>query len=126
MRNLIASIAFAAAIAAGSTALAAPSKSVRQCFWPQSVDNFAVLDDRTVNVRVGPQDVYQLILFSPSPDIDWTQRIGIQSTGGSTICTGLDATLIVPSTIGPRRYPVTTVRKLSPDEVKALPARARP
>jgi hypothetical protein len=38
----------------------------------------------------------------------------------------MDAEIISPSTIGPQRCPVNKIRKLTPDEVKALPKHARP
>lgn len=113
-------------LAGGGATFAAAATPPKSCFWTREVNNFQAQDDRTVNIRVGVKDVYQLKLFSPAPDIDWTQRIGIESRGSSSICSGLDATLIVPSSIGPQRYPVTSVRKLLPQEVADLPAKARP
>lgn len=127
-----------AAVAAASTAAFAQTapaqtastdpkpKPTRQCFRAADVNGFTAVDDKTVNVRVGVRDVYQLVLFAPSPDIDWTQAIGLQAHGSSWICSGLDATVIVPTTIGPQRYPVTAVRKLTPDEVAALPPKQKP
>ena len=97
----------------------AKPKPERACFRAQDVDGFNTVDKETVDVSVGVKDVYRLTLFGPSPDIDWTQRIGIESRGSSWICSGLDATIIVPGPIGIQRYPVTAVRKLSPDEIKA-------
>lgn len=97
----------------------------RQCFFPRNVHGFSAVDNDVVNVRVGVRDVYQLKLLGPCPDVDWTWKIGIISRG-STICTGLDATLLVPSTIGPQRCAVRTVRKLTAEEVAALPAKQKP
>jgi hypothetical protein len=97
----------------------------RQCFFPRNVNGFSAVDDDVVNVRVGVRDIYQLKLLGPCPDVDWTWKIGIISRG-STICTGLDATLLVPSTIGPQRCAVRTVRKLTPEEVEALPPKQKP
>lgn len=102
------------------------AKPKRQCFWTSQVNNFAAQDDRVVNVRVGVKDVYRLEIFGTCPEIDWTQKIALVSRPGSTICTGLDAELIVPSAIGPQRCPVRTVRKLTPAEVAALPPKAKP
>lgn len=123
MRNLIAPIMLVAVLAAGSAASAAqpsaapPAKDAKACFRAADVNGFSSVDDKTVDVTVGVRDVYRLTLFSSSPDIDWSQRIGIESRGSSWICSGLDATVIVPGSIGPQRYPVTQIRKLSPDEV---------
>lgn len=94
------------------------AKPERTCFRAEDVDGFNAVDKQTVDVSVGVKDVYRLTLFSPSPDIDWTQRIGIEARGSSWICSGLDATIIVPGPIGIQRYPVTAIRKLSPDEIK--------
>lgn len=98
----------------------------RQCFRPDDVNGFTVVDDRTVNVRVGVGKIYQLTLFSSSPDIDWTQHIGIEARGTSWVCSGLDATLIVPSPIGAQRYPVTAIHRLTPEEIAALKRKHRP
>jgi hypothetical protein len=100
--------------------------AARHCFWTRDVNNFSALDDRTVNIRVGLKDIYSLDLFGACPDIDWTQKIGIESRGGSSICTGFDATLIVPSTIGTQRCTVRNIRKLTPEEIAALPPKAKP
>ncbi len=105
---------------------AAVAKPKRQCFWTHQVTNFASSDNRVVNLRVGVKDVYQLEMFGRCNDVDWTQRIAVVSRGGSNICSGLDAEIIAPSPLGPQRCPVRTVRKLTAEEAKALPKRARP
>lgn len=102
------------------------AKPKRQCFWASQVNNFAAQDDRVVNVRVGVKEIYRMELFGTCPEIDWTQRIAIVSRSGNSICQGLDAELIVPSTIGPQRCTVRNVRKLTEAEVAALPRKAKP
>jgi len=102
------------------------AKPARQCFWTHQVTNFASSDSRIVNLRVGVKDIYQLEMFGRCNDVDWSQKIAVVSRGGSNICSGLDAEIIAPSTIGPQRCPVRSVRKLTVEEVKALPDRARP
>lgn len=128
MLRHIAAIALLAAAAspalAADPAKAAPAK--RQCFLASNVTNYSAVDERTVNVRVGVNDVYELKLFSRCPDIDWSHKIGLISRGGSWICDGFDATIIVDSTIGPQRCTVDKVRKLTPDEVAALAPKAKP
>ena len=99
------------------------AKAERACFRAQDVDGFNAIDKETVDVSVGVRDVYRLTLFAPSPDIDWTQQIGVEARGGSWICSGMDATIIVPGPIGVQRYPVTAIRKLAPDEIKARKTR---
>lgn len=108
--------------AAGSVGPEGP----RQCFWARSVNSFSAVDEDTVNLRVGVKDYYQLELIGPCPDIDWAQRIAIQSRGGSSVCVGSDAVLIAPSHIGPQRCHVRTVRRLTPQEVEAMDPKAKP
>ena len=102
------------------------AKPQRQCFWTRQVNSFASNDDRIVNIRVGVRDVYQLQMFGRCHDIDWSNSIAIRSRGSSYICTGLDAEIIAPTSIGPQRCAVQSIRKLSEAEAKALPKRARP
>jgi hypothetical protein len=114
---------------AGTGFAAAPAKAdkpARQCFWTDRINSFAAPDDKTVNVRVGVKDVYQFELFARCPEIDWNQNIAVRSRGSSYICSGLDAEVISPSSIGPQRCAVRTVRKLTEAEIKALPKHGRP
>lgn len=120
------------ALAATGAACAADSKGPRsdtgrQCFYARNVNGFAAQSDRIVNVRVGVRDVYQFELFAPCPDVRWNQALGIRTRGGSNfICSGLDAEIFTRTPIGPQRCPVTRIRKLTPEEVAALPRGARP
>jgi hypothetical protein len=98
----------------------------KQCFWTRQINSFASSDDRIVNVRVGVKDVYQFEMFGRCSEVDWAQKIAVRSRGSSYICSGLDAEIIAPSSLGPQRCPVKTVRKLTPEEVKALPKGSRP
>lgn len=118
--------ASAPAFAKSPTEPAAGAQPKSQCFWTRQVNSFASNDDRIVNVRVGVRDVYQMEMFGRCNDVDWSNKIALVSRGGSYICTGMDAEIISPSTIGPQRCPVSKIRKLTPDEVKALPKHARP
>lgn len=114
------------ALAAGAAGAADKPAEPRQCFWTRQADGFAAQDDRTVNVRVGARDVYQFQMMGSCPDIDWNQRIALVSRGGDSICTGLDAEIVTRSPIGPMRCPVSHIRKLTPEEIAALPRKARP
>ena len=99
---------------------AASAQTERQCFLPRQVNGFHALDDDTVHVTVGASQVYELELLGFCPDVDWSTRIGIRSTGGGNwVCQGLDAELIVPGPGGPRTCPVSSVRKLTDEEVRA-------
>lgn len=124
-------VAVATAFALGTAGAAAasdpaPAKPKRQCFLADNVTNFSAIDSRTVNLRVGVKDVYQLDLLGTCPDIDWNHEIALVSRGSSWICSGLDATVITKGPIGPQRCAVRAVRKLTPQEIAALPSRAKP
>lgn len=91
-----------------------------QCFLPSQVTGFNAVNDDTVNVFVGLNDVYALDLAGPCQNVDWSTQIGIRSTGGgSWVCSGFDAELLVPDPIGTQRCPVTNVQKLSADAARA-------
>ena len=103
------------------------AKPRAQCFWTKRVNNFASNDNRVVNIRVGVKDYYQFDMFGRCLDVDWANGIALVSRGSNYICTGMDAELIVPAAgLGPQRCAVRNIRKLTPEEVKALPRHARP
>ena len=119
--SLLSACADAAASQPSGTRTAA-----RQCFLPRTVNGFNAIDRDTVYVTTGPRSIYRLEIIGVCPDIDWSQRIGIRSTGGgSWVCQGMDAELIVPGPTGVDRCPVTSVRKLSEAEVEAERAARR-
>ena len=120
--------AVAALLALGAPAASAADKPAthNDCFWTRNVDGFAAPDEHTLNVRVGVRDVYQFQMFGPCPDIDWNQRIALVSRSGSNICSGMDAEVVSHSPIGPQRSAVRSMRKLTPEEIAALPPRAKP
>jgi hypothetical protein len=90
------------------------------------VTSFAAPDEQTLYVRVGVRDVYRFDMFARCPDIDWNQSLALISRGSSWICSGMDAEVVSHSPIGRQRCPVRDMHKLTPDEVAALPKRARP
>jgi hypothetical protein len=116
----------AALAMAGSAQAENPPAPRQSCFHASNVSSFRAVDDRTVLVRVGVRDVYQFEIMGRCPDINWAEQIGIVARGGAWICSGLDADLVSPSSIGPQKCPVKALRKLTPQEVAALPKKARP
>lgn len=105
----------------------APAYSPNQCFYTRMVTGFAAPDDQNLYLRVGVRDVYHFEMFGHCPDIDWNQRLALVSRGSSWICNGMDADVITHAVgIGRQRCPVRHMRKLTPQEVAALPPRARP
>jgi hypothetical protein len=119
----------AAAATTAATAADKPGKPVvrNECFWTRNVNGFAAPDNRTVYVRVNSHDVFRLDLMVPCLDVDWNQRIALVSRGGSNICSGMDAEIVTHATgLGRQRCPVRQIQKLTPQEIAALPKRARP
>mgnify|MGYP001039999279 CR=1 FL=1 len=124
MKTLFAAIAIAALVPLA--AQAKPASSDRACFHASNVSGFRAPDDKTVYVRVGVRDIYQMQMLGACPDINWAEKIGIRTQGSEWICSGMDANLISPSPIGPHRCAVRALRKLTPEEAKALPPKSRP
>ena len=123
------SAALLALACAGSAAAAdtPPAKTHNECFWTRNADGFAAPDEHTLYVRVGVRQVWKFEMFGPCPDIDWNQRLALVSRPAGTICTGMDAEVITHSPgIGRQRCMVRSVKKLTPEEIAALPKRARP
>src|SRR5690606_26149204 len=89
---------------------AGPASSGRQCFRPADVTGFRPVDRTTVIVSVGPRDRFRLDLMAPCPDVNWSERIGIRSRT-MRVCTGLDAEIVAPSSIGPQTCPVRMVTR---------------
>ena len=123
--SVLLAMAVTAACTTGSQPSGSAAREGRQCFRASEVNGFTAVDDRTVDVHTGVNEVYRLELFGYCPDVDWTQAIAIRSRGSSWICQGFDAELFVPSTIGTQRCPVKAVRKLTDDEIKAGKAPAK-
>jgi len=124
--STMAALGLAAALLGAGFAQAAPA---RQCFFAKNITSWAPADSSTVNLRVNVHDYYQLKLLGECREIDWTGLgIALERRGSEWICEGQDeSVLIVPTPgIGPRRCPVTSVRKLTDAEVKALPSKKRP
>jgi len=122
----------AALLATGASAPVAVAKpaakyDAQQCFYTRNVTSFAAPDEKTLYVRVGVRDVYRFDMFGPCPDIDWNQRVALVSRASSWICNGMDAEVVTHRTgLGPQRCQVQSMRKLTPEEVAALPRRAKP
>jgi hypothetical protein len=119
-----------AASAGGQPAPAKPAaKSASSCFWVRDVDGFNAPDDRTIYIRVGVKQIYKLTLFGNCLDISWKQHIGLATHGMDSVCEGTTPAVDVVDRevgIGRERCPVTSVEKLSPDQVAALPKGERP
>ena len=126
--------AIALVVAAGASAQTAdkpvkPSSTDngRSCFRNDDVSSWADVDKTTLNLRVGVRDYYQLKLAGPCGDIDWDLRIALRSRGPSTfICSGFDVDVIAAGPFGPQTCLATSLRRMTAEEVKALPAAQQP
>jgi Family of unknown function (DUF6491) len=119
----------AALLALSSTAASAANKPAakNECFWARNVTSFAAPNDKTLYVRVGVNQVFRFEMFGSCPEIDWNQRLALVSRGGDNICSGMDAEVVTHSPgIGPQRCAVRSMHKLTPEEVAALPPKAKP
>jgi hypothetical protein len=119
-------VAILAAGAGTAGAADAGKGEPRSCFYARDIESWAPAGDTVVNLRVKLRDYYQLKLLGYCNNINWSEAIGIEHRGSSWICTGLDATIITRGPSGPDRCPVISLRKLTPEEVAALPPREKP
>jgi hypothetical protein len=91
------------------------------CFYASEVNNFSSVNRDTVNFRVGVSDIYTAHMLGNCGDVAWTDTVAFESGPSSLVCDGVGATLIVPTLTGPRRCPISSIRKLTPQEVQVLP-----
>jgi hypothetical protein len=125
-------VGLALAACAGRTAAYAAAANAparqggRHCFLVSQINNWRAPDQHTVYVRANINRIFRMQLMGPCPNVDWTRRLGIKATPGPEICSGIDATIIAPSPIGPRRCPVTAIHELTPAEIAATPKKDLP
>jgi hypothetical protein len=85
-----------------------------QCFLASQVNSFTPTRAGFVDVRAGASRYFRLDLGGGCPNVDWSMRVGIRSVGGgSWICEGYDAELIVPDPAGAERCPISKVTMIS-------------
>jgi hypothetical protein len=114
-----------AAIAACATQPAgtatAQGQSGRQCFLPSEVNSFEATKDGNVDIRVGASRYFRLNLGGGCSNlVNFATGVGIRTTGGgSFVCEGYDAELIVPDPSGTQRCPVAAVHAISKDQYAA-------
>ncbi|WP_339914751.1 DUF6491 family protein [uncultured Brevundimonas sp.] len=128
-----------ALLAASLTALAACApvpgsgdtapRTGRACFYPDQVVNFRQGDAQSVYLRAQGSDVFELRATGYCRDLDSANVLGISSPAGmaSRLCAGDFAVVTTSAGIspaGPCR--VQVARRLTADEVAALPDRQRP
>ena len=113
---VIASASLVACAAPAKERAVAAADDARECFRLAQVSGYSHARDNRVYVHTGPRETYLFQTLGPCPDLGWSEAIALDPATASPICTGIDVDLIVPSTIGPRRCPVSMIRKLAPGE----------
>ena len=128
-----ASLAGALALAVGAAGEpempAHPPRVAPSCFWIRDVDNFSATDDRHLYLRAGGRNVYLLELYGNCLELSWVHSIALRSRASSNICEGRATDLDVfnrETGVGRQECPVISVRKLTPEEVEAIPKVYRP
>lgn len=105
-------------------------QAARQCFGIHQVNNFRQGRLDQVFLRVGRDDVYELNGAGGCPDVDFAMRLNLipdGGAGGSRLCTGDWARVVVPGTTSRTSIcRVRVSRKLTAEEVAALPSGHRP
>ena len=127
--GLAAFLASCAPVADGDMAGDAPPRA-RQCFSVSQVDNFEQGRSDQVFLRVGRNDVYELNAAGGCPDMDFANRMALMPDNGAVgtrLCTDDWARIVVPgSTAETSLCRVRVSRRLTAEEVAALPSRHRP
>ncbi len=91
--------------------------SGRECFRSDAVNGFDVLDQETIEVRVGASRRYLLSIAWPAANLDYSQRIALRSSTGM-ICTGngLGVEIIGGDPI--QSYPVQSIARAPEPEAQ--------
>lgn len=109
--------------AAGApTAAASGPTSGRECFNARSVSSFTPHGRDEIDIQAGARRYFRLTFAGVCENTNWARRVAVVARGGgSFICQGFDAELIVndPGS-GPQRCLVNSVRRLSDEEARAL------
>tara|TARA_R110000782_G_scaffold82239_2_gene161764 strand:+ start:50 stop:466 length:417 start_codon:yes stop_codon:yes gene_type:complete len=126
------------ALALGLTALAAcapgpqtvhAGATERQCFWASSLTNFRQGDHGQLFIRARPDQVFEVSTLERCQELDRASGIAIQSDNSSVgrLCVG-DLARVTMRSIGgePTSCRTRIDRRLTPDEVAALPDNQRP
>lgn len=94
-----------------------PDRPAPRCFRAADVNGFTPRGPDQVDVQVGANRIYRLSLIGGCTNIDWSFRVALRTTGGgSWICHGADAEIVVPGPVGGRCL-VSDVRPLTQAEM---------
>ncbi len=117
------------AISLGATPALADSANHNSCFLSANWSGWKSPDPNTIYLRIDVGHIYRLDLAHPSYQLnDPSVHLVSLIRGSSWICSPLDLQLYVSDSHGAGREPlfVKTITELTPDQVKAIPAKDRP
>ena len=116
----VATLASCAQQAASAPASAASSG--RECFNARNISSFTAQGESTIDIQAGVRRYYRLQIAGVCTNVNWARKVAVVTRSGSSwICQGFDADLVIddPGT-GPQRCLVSSVRRLSDAEARAL------
>jgi hypothetical protein len=119
----------AAALGVGATSAAADTTAHGSCFLSTNWDGWKSPDPNTILLRITLNRVFRLDLAHPSNQLnDPSVHLLNKVRGSAWICSPVDLDLSVVDDRGMMREPlfVKAMTELTPDEVKAIPAKYRP
>jgi hypothetical protein len=122
---LVLSILAAGPVAVTASVAATPSHTNQTCFYPDQVRGFTQTPDNAMNLRVGAKDVYHLTFAGVCENLKWARAISLEGGPGGPslkICEGMGVTVVTEDD----RCFVNSIRRLSPEEIAALPSSERP
>jgi len=115
-------IAACAQQAASAPAPSPAASSSRECFNARNISSFKAQGESTIDIQAGVRRYYRLQIAGVCTNVNWARKVAVVTRGGSSwICQGFDADLVIddPGT-GPQRCLVSSVRRLSDAEARAL------
>lgn len=127
-RSILSFTAIAAAVACSScapveeevAAATAGLSTERQCFFVSQINGYGEAPDgprgsERLYIDTGPNDRWLFEAFGSCPELDWSQRIALDTQALSSVCTGSTATVLVPATPSGRldRCPVRLLGKVA-------------
>jgi len=101
----------------------------KACFRPNQAIRYATPDEQRVYLRTITGDVFEFQLAGRCPNIRAAGQIGFVApmAVSERICEGQSVQVVVPTTLGtPLNCQAARLRRLTPDEARALPDPARP
>ena len=116
----VATLAACAQQAASAPASAASSG--RECFNARNISSFTAQGESTIDIQAGVRRYYRLELAGVCTNVNWARKVAVVTRSGSSwICQGFDVDLVIADPgIGPQRCLVSSVRRLTDAEARAL------